>query len=615
MAAGATVFAAALLTDILGAEVASVVLYILALAVAGGQVFFDAVKGILRRDLLDEKFLMSIAAIGAVIIGDYREGVAVMLFYLVGELFEHRAVRRSRLSIRSLMDIRPDEACVLDGGEERTVDAEDVAVGSTILVRPGARVPIDCMVLSGNADVDTSALTGESVPRAVGPSDTLDSGVIVLNGALTCKTLRIADESAAARVLDLVENANERKSREENFITAFSRIYTPAVVGCAVVLALLPSLLGLTAWRDSVYRALIFLIISCPCALVISVPMAFFGGIGCAASRGILYKGGNTFSALSRAKTFAFDKTGTLTTGALSVAQVHPQGMESGELLSLAASVEHGSHHPVADAIKKAASSIYNVAEMKEFGGKGVAGCVNGKRVFVGNERLMRECSAAGFVPETECAGAVYVAVDGAFCGSILLSDTVKPEAEAALSHLRALGASRTVMLSGDSEASARAVGDALGLDEVNAHLLPEEKYARLEELIAQKEGVVYVGDGINDAPSLARADVGVAMGGIGSDSAIEAADIVVVSDNLQKLPEAVHIARRTLRIAKENIVFALGVKFCMLAVSALGLVDSVGMWLAVFSDVGVAVLAILNSMRTLRYRVPAPQKRETEKN
>ncbi len=592
---GCILFAAAFVVERLEVRTVALILYVLALLVAGIPVFFDAVRGILRRDLLDEKFLMSIASIGAMIVGEWSEGVAVMLFFLVGEFFEHKAVARSRRSISSLMDICPDTANVLRDGIEELMDADEVEVGSVIVVRAGERVPIDSVVIDGFSDLDTSALTGESVPQAVRAGDEIKSGSVLINGVLKARTLRAADESAAARILELVENANDAKSREENFITKFSRIYTPVVVACAVLLAVIPSLLHLTEWSDSIYRALIFLVISCPCALVISVPLSFFGGIGCAASQGILFKGGNTFSPLAKAETVAFDKTGTLTTGEFRVDKVTTYGISESELLNLAASAEYPSNHPVSLAIKRAAANSKTPTVAEELAGRGVKAELDGAQLLVGNKTLMSDFDV--IIP-ADSHGGVYVAKDGKLIGVISVSDTVKEEGSTAISELRALGVRRFAMISGDKKENAHRVSEVLGIDEAYAELLPEQKYARLEKLISEAQGsVVYVGDGINDAPSLARADVGVAMGGIGSDSAISAADLVLMSDDLKKLPCAVRIARKTLRIAKQNIIFALGIKLSILVLGALGYAN---MWLAVFADVGVAVLAILNAMRTL---------------
>ncbi|MBO7304130.1 MAG: cadmium-translocating P-type ATPase [Clostridia bacterium] len=598
---GILLFAAAILVDYLhrmySFSVWALVLYILTLAVAGAPVFIDAVRGILRGDLLDEKFLMSVASIGAMIIGEMREGAAVMLFFLVGEYFEHKAVRKSRKSIRALMDIRPDEASVIIDGVERVLDADDVEVGSLIVVRAGERVPIDSVVVSGTADVDNSAITGESALVATDVGSELSAGAVVINGVLTAKTLRPAGESAAARILRLVENANERKARAESFITKFSHYYTPIVVGLAVLFATVPPIFKLMRLGEAVYRALIFLVISCPCALVISVPMAFFGGIGGAAAKGILYKGGNAFSPLAHADTFVFDKTGTLTAGRFEVREVCPVGVSRAELSRLAASAEYGSNHPIAKCIRGLYPDASVPDSIREIAGRGVMAELDGHKIAVGNAALLSECGAmAG--QEKYPSGAVLVCRDGDFIGYIVVADAIRSEARAALQKIKKSGAKRLVMLSGDRRENAEAVGRELGFDDIKAELLPENKYEILEDIISSSHGTVYVGDGINDAPAIARADVGVAMGGIGSDSAIEAADVVITSDNLMKLADSVHIARRTVRISTENIIFALGVKLAVLILGALGVA---GMWLAVFADVGVAALAILNSMRTLR--------------
>ncbi|MBQ2794260.1 MAG: cadmium-translocating P-type ATPase [Clostridia bacterium] len=590
---GLCFFIPALILEHLGFEAISLGLFIAALLLSGATVFISAFRGILRGDVFDEKLLMSVAAVGAMIIGEAEEGVAVMLFFLVGEWFEHIAVRRSRNSIRSLMDIRPDTATVLADGAESVLDAEDVAVGSVILIRSGERVPIDCAVISGECDLDNSALTGESLPISVKIGDELSSGAVVLGGAVTAKTLRTADSSAAARILDLVENAQERKSRAESFITRFSRVYTPIVFSLALLMAVLPPIFGWLDLTDSLYRALSFLVVSCPCALVISVPMAFFGGIGNAASHGILYKGGNVFAPLSNISEVVFDKTGTLTEGRLIVDKITPADCAPEKLLSLAASAEYASIHPIARALKSAATEIYPAEEITEFSGKGIIARVNGISVAVGNSYLMAQFGFS--VPN---ADGVYVALDGKYAGSIGFADEIKAEAPAALERLRRLGVKRLSMLSGDRRENAERVGAALSLDEINAELLPDGKLSLLEKKIAENRGsVVYVGDGINDAPCLARADVGIAMGSLGADSAIEAADAVIMSDNLSRLPDAVKIARKTERIAKQNIVLAIGIKALVLLLVSL---DISGMWMAVFADVGVAVLAILNSFRAL---------------
>ena len=601
---GLSLFAVALACDIVSRPQPDHTLYILALpfymaalVVAGLPVFIAAVRGILRGDLLDEKFLMSIASVGAMIIGEMSEGVAVMLFFLVGEYFEHRAVAHSRKSIRSLMSIRPDEATVIVDGIEENVDAEDVAVGSTIIVRAGERVPIDSTVISGTADIDTSALTGESIPRAASVGYRIESGSVVLGGVITCRTERLADESAAARILDLVENASENKSKEESFITKFSRFYTPVVVTLAILMATLPPIFCLMSWTDAIYSALNFLVISCPCALVISVPMAFFGGIGGAASRGILFKGGNVFSSLAHADVFAFDKTGTLTNGNFNVSGVvTAPGVDADTLVYLAASAEYGSTHPLAECVKKHAKMTAIPTEYKEIAGRGVVARVEGKEVLVGNVDLLREFGVA--FAEIVDSATLIVAVDNRYIGHIIVSDEIKSEAESAISELASLGVCRTVMLSGDRKINAERVGSQLGITEIHSELLPEEKYAHLGEIISESTATVYVGDGINDAPAIMAADVGIAMGAIGSDSAIEAADVVIMSDALDRLPTAVRIARKTVRIAKSNIIFALAVKGAIMVLSALGYAN---MWLSVFADVGVAVIAILNSIRTMK--------------
>lgn len=572
------------------------ILCIFAMIIAGFPVFIDAARGIIRRDFLDEKFLMSIAAIGATVIGEVTEGAAVMLFFLVGEYFEHRATRAARASIKSLMEIRPDTAIMLVDGEECEVDSEDVPVGSVILIRPGDRVPIDSVMVSGRAEVDTSAITGESLPRPVSVGDALDSGSVLLGASVTARTVRSCDQSRASRILALVEEATDRKSREESFITSFSRYYTPAVIFLSLLMAVLPPIFGWTTLPDAIYRALSFLVVSCPCALVISVPMAFFGGIGGAAKRGVLYKGGNIFSAVAYPERIVFDKTGTLTTGELRLVSVNPVGIGSGELLSYASAAERDSTHPIARGILAACKSPLRGEELRELAGLGIISTVEGVEVSVGNAALMERVSP-DFTPTTG-EGIVYVAIGGVYRGYLSFSDSIKPEAVKALLELRRLGVKKTYVLSGDRRESAVAVGEALSIDEVYSELLPEEKYRRLEEIIADSRGsTVYVGDGINDAPSLARADVGIAMGERGSDSAIEASDVVIMSDVLTRIPTAVRYARRTVRIAKENIVFALSVKLLALVLVGLGVA---GMWMAVVADVGVAVLAILNSMRTI---------------
>ena len=593
IALGFLVFGLAFIFDLFDLSVVSVICYILSLLVCGSRVFFDALRGILRRDFLDEKFLMSIASVGAVIIGEYAEGAGVMLFFLVGEYFEHKAVKSSRRSIKSLMDIRPDTARVIRDGTESVVDAEDVQVGDLILIRPGERAPVDCLIVEGEAELDTAALTGESLLRFATTGDRVDSGVVVLGSAIKCRCIRTAENSAAARVLELVENATENKSRQEAFITSFSHFYTPIVTALALLMAILPPLFRLLTFSEALYRALSFLVVSCPCALVISVPMAFFGGIGGAASSGILYKGGSVFSSVSRVRCAVFDKTGTLTAGEFELSEVEAYGVSESELLLLAASAESQSNHPIAKAIAASSESIIRPSSVKEITGRGVVAKIEGDEITVGSAAIL------GITEHSSDGAYIYVGKNGKLIGKIGLKDKIKPEARTALNELRSLGVKKTVMLTGDTEYAAAGVASSLGIDELHSRLMPEDKYAYLRTLIDSGTGpVLYVGDGINDSPCLAGADVGIAMGKGGTDAAVEAADAVIMSDSLDKLPEAIKIARKTLRIAKQNIVFAIGVKLAVLLLVSLSVF---GMWMAVFADVGVAVLAILNSMRTLR--------------
>ena len=597
---GLALFVAGIIFKELGFGDLSVSVLAVALLLSGSSVFISALRGILRLDFLDEKFLMSVASIGAFIIGESVEGVAVMLFYLVGEYFEYKAIRHSRNSIKELMDICPDTVTVLNGDTETDCDAEDVEIGETVIIRSGERVALDCVITEGTASVDTSALTGEHLPKEVSVGDTLDSGVIVVGGALVCRVIHRQEDSCAARIIELVENATEKKSREEAFITKFSRYYTPAVTVLALIMASIPPIFGWLELSEAIYRALSFLVISCPCAIVISVPMAFFGGIGGSASRGILFKGGNTFSPMSKIDTAIFDKTGTLTSGKLKVLSVNTVGISKDELLFLAASCEYPSMHPIAEAIKECAPEAKGAAECRELTGLGVVGTVYGDRVAVGNKRLLL---SLGIDPprENTSVGTVYVARNNEYLGSITLGDTVKPEAVGAIEKLRHLGARRIVILSGDEGESVERVAREVGIEEFHSSLMPDDKYKKLEEYISTTRGsTVYIGDGINDAPCLARADVGIAMGALGSDSAIEASDAVIMSDNLSRVADAVKIARKTLRIAKQNIVFSIGIKLLVLILVSVNLS---GMWMAVFADVGVAVIAILNSMRALRFK------------
>lgn len=577
----------------------SFALYLVALVVAGGEVFVDAIRGILRRDLLDERFLMSIASVGAMIVREWSEGVAVMIFFLVGQTFEHYAVRRSRNSIRSLMDICPDEARILKDGVETTVDAEDVEVDSIVVIRPGERVPVDSVVTFGSADVDTSSMTGEPLPVSVALGSQLCSGYIVKNGVIHARALRPASESSASRILELVENANENKSREEAFITKFSRYYTPAVVIIALFVAFIPPIFSISSLQSSIYTALTFLVISCPCALVISVPMAFFGGIGGAASSGILFKGGNVFSKVASVETVALDKTGTLTSGVFTVSDVKCLKISEAELLSLVASAEQGSNHPIADCLKSVSKNIIKPDSIEEMAGYGVISAIADNKIAVGNRELMHKLGV-DTSQVNNISGTVFVSKNDSLVGILTISDSIKAEAASAISELKNLGVKRTAILSGDSSANVSRVASAVGIDEIYPELTPEEKYEKLTDLISSSKSTMYVGDGINDSPAIALADVGVAMGSMGQDSAIEAADVVIMTDNLSKLGQAVKIARKTVNISWQNIIFALGAKALILV---LGLFGYANMWLAVFADVGVAVLAILNSMRALRVK------------
>lgn len=581
--------------------------YLVPYLVVGWETLREAAEGLAEGEALGEDFLMSIATVGALCIGflpgaepQFAEAVFVMLFFHVGELFEGIAEGRSRRSIAHLMDIRPDTAHVERGGELLTVDPAEVAVGEVLVVRVGEKVPMDGTVLEGESTLDTAALTGESLPRTVRPGDALLSGCVNLSGVLRMRVEKTFGTSTAAKILELVEHAAENKSRSEHFITRFARVYTPIVVGAAVLLAIVPTLLGGT-FSMWLYRALTFLIVSCPCALVLSVPLAFFGGIGGASRRGILVKGANWMEVLAGLDTVAMDKTGTLTEGVFAVTAVHPEQLDEMELLHLAAHVERHSTHPIAQSLRKAypdEQDDCSVTEVREIAGQGVQATVNGRTVCVGNARMMQAVGAA-WQPCEKSGTIVHVSIDGIYAGHIVISDRVKSDAAAAVREMREAGIRRVVMLTGDAEPVAAEVAAAVGIGEYRAGLLPDGKVAAVEELLAEKQGALaFVGDGINDAPVLARADVGIAMGGLGSDAAIEAADVVLMDDKPSKIAEAVRIARRTIRIARQNIVFAIGVKLLVLALASVGLAE---MGLAVFSDVGVTVLAVLNSMRTLR--------------
>ncbi len=588
---------------------AYLLVYLVPYLIVGWETLTEAAEAILHGEAMDENFLMAVATLGALGIGflpgaetQFPEAVFVMLFFQVGELFEGIAEGRSRKSIAHLMDIRPDTAHVERDGVLSTVAPETVAPGEIVIIQPGEKVPMDGIVLEGRSNLDTVALTGESVPRSIGPDDEILSGCVNLSGVLRVRTTKAFGESTAAKILDLVENAAEHKSKSESFITKFARIYTPIVVGLAVLLAVIPSLLT-GEWATWIYRALMFLVVSCPCALVISVPLTFFGGIGGASRKGILVKGANFLDTLSRVRTVVFDKTGTLTEGVFEVTAVHPELIDEKELLHLAAHVERHSTHPIATALRNAYPDEQDdcvITGVVETAGHGVIATVNGRRVAVGNEKLMKRESALSHPCELK-GTIVHVSIDGEYAGHIVISDRVKADAAEAVAALHRAGVRRTVMLTGDQPEIAASVASAVGIDSFHAGLLPADKVACVEALLTDHDtagAVAFVGDGINDAPVLARADLGIAMGALGSDAAIEAADVVLMDDKPSKVAEAVRIARRTLRIARENMFFAIGVKVLVLLLAAFGLAT---LWMAVFADVGVTVLAVLNAMRALK--------------
>lgn len=581
-------------------------LFLIPYAVIGWDVVWKAIRNLLRGQLFDENFLMALATLGAFCIGEYPEGAAVILFYQVGELFQSYAVGRSRRSISELMDIRPDYANVERSGALVKLDPEEAAIGDVIVVKPGERVPLDGEVIEGVSSLNTAALTGEAIPRDVAAGDVVTSGCINQSGLLRIRVTKIFGESTVSKILDLVENSSSKKARTENFITRFARYYTPIVVVCALLLALIPPLFFGENWNDWIHRAFIFLVISCPCALVISIPLSFFGGIGGASKCGILVKGGNYLEALSRADTVVFDKTGTLTEGVFAVSSVHPdEWLSEEQLLEYAALAESYSSHPISLSLRAACKSAPDqsrVTDVEEIAGRGVKAQIDGQTVYAGNGKLMQQAGAdfrECHIPGT----AVHVAINNSYAGHIIISDRIRPEAKEALFELKGQGVRKTVMLTGDTERVAQAVAYELGLDEYCAGLLPSDKVANVERLMddPQKRGkLVFVGDGINDAPVLSRADIGIAMGGLGSDAAVEAADIVLMDDNPSKIALAVRIARKTLSIAKQNIVFALAIKALVLILGAAGMAN---MWEAVFADVGVSVLAILNAARALRVK------------
>ena len=587
-------------------------LYLVPYGIIGYDILRKAWKGILNRQVFDENFLMAVATLGALAIGllktgDYEEAVAVMLFYQVGELFQSYAVGKSRRNISELMDIRPDYANIESDGQLARVDPDEVAVGTVIVVNPGEKVPLDGVVESGESSLNASALTGESVPRDVKPGDAIVSGCINMSGVLRIRTTKVFGESTVSRVLDLVENASSRKSRSENFISRFARWYTPAVVFGALALAVLPPLVRLVLsqppeWGEWVYRALTFLVISCPCALVISIPLSFFAGIGGAGKAGILIKGSNWLEALAKTGTVVFDKTGTLTMGVFDVVDIHHSELDRETMIEYAALAESASSHPIAMSIRKAWGKpldMNRVGKVEEISGNGVVVEIDGQQVAAGNSRLMRslgiepiECHSTGTI--------VHMAIGGSYAGHIVISDVIKPDAAKAIAALKQSGVRQTVMLTGDGKAVAAEVAGELGIDEVWSELLPEDKVEKVEEMLAGKpagEILAFVGDGINDAPVLTRADLGIAMGAQGSDAAIEAADVVLMDDDPMKISKAIRIARKCMRIVYENIVLAIGVKAACLVLGALGLAN---MWLAVFADVGVMILAVLNAIRAL---------------
>jgi Cd2+/Zn2+-exporting ATPase len=580
--------------------------FLISYLIVGGDIVMRAMGNITKGEVFDENFLMSVATIGAIIIGEYPEGVAVMLFYQIGEYFQDYAANRSRRSISDLMDIRPDYANVKRGDEIVTVDPQEIRIGDVIVIKPGEKIPIDGKVLEGRSMIDTSALTGESVPREVEAGHELISGCININGVIIAEVTKEFGESTVNKILDLVENAGNRKSNSEKFITKFARYYTPVVVFIAVLLAIVPPLVFDSAtFSQWVYRALTFLVVSCPCALVVSIPLSFFGGIGGASRAGILVKGGNYLESLAQAETIVFDKTGTLTKGVFEVQKIHSKGIPEEELLELTAHAENYSNHPISQSLKRAyGKSIDNsrISELKEIPGKGVQARVDGRLVAAGNFRLM-ESMGVDYSEEHWDGTTVHVAIDGEYAGFFLIADELKEDAGLAISRLKELHIKKNVMLTGDTESIGRGVAETLGMDEVHTKLLPADKVEKVEEFLGQKTKtgkLVFVGDGINDAPVLARADIGIAMGGLGSDAAIEAADIVIMTDEPSKVAVAIGIAKNTLNIARQNTVFAISVKFLVLILSGVGLAT---MWAAVFADVGVTFLAVLNSFRTLRVK------------
>lgn len=581
-------------------------IFIVSYIIVGFEILRKAVRNIFRGKVFDENFLMSIATLGAFAIGEFPEAVAVMLFYQVGELFQDYAVDKSRKSIASLMDIRPDYANIIRDGKEEKVDPSEVRIGDTIIIKPGEKVPLDGVVVDGKTTLDTKALTGESVPRGVEVGDQVLSGCINLNGVIKVKVTKEYGESTVSKILDLVENASSKKAKSENFITKFAAYYTPIVVIIAIILAIVPPLIIEGAnFQDWLYRALSFLVVSCPCALVISIPLSFFGGIGGASKMGVLVKGSNYLEALSNAEIMVFDKTGTLTEGVFEVQNVEPIEISKEELLKIAAYAEYYSNHPISKSIKKAYNKEIDEKEIidsKEISGKGIEAKIGNQAVLAGNEKLMNE-KGIEYTKCTHVGSVVYVAIDGKYVGHIVIADKIKEDAKRTIEELRKNNIKETVMLTGDRKNIGEAVAKELGIDKVYAELLPDGKVEKVEELLKTKSPkgkLAFVGDGINDAPVLAMADIGIAMGGLGADSAIEAADIVIMTDQPSKIISAIKLSKKTMRIVRENIIFAIAVKVLVLILTAVGLSS---MWQAVFADVGVSIIAILNALRALRVK------------
>ncbi len=602
---GAAVLATAVLLS-LNNEWLQIALFIISYIIVGGDVVKRAVKNIFKGQVFDENFLMSIATIGAFFIGEYPEGVAVMLFYQVGELFQSYAVGKSRKSIASLMNIRPDYANVKKGDELVKVDPDEVQIGDIIVIKAGEKIPLDGKVIEGSSMIDTSALTGESVPREVEVGSDILSGCININGVITAEVTKEFGESTVSKILDLVENASSKKSNSEQFITKFARYYTPVVVIIAVFLAIIPPLVidGAT-FSDWIYRALAFLVVSCPCALVISIPLSFFGGIGGASKKGVLVKGSNYLEALAETEIVVFDKTGTLTKGVFNVQEIHPEGVSKEELLELTAHAESYSNHPISLSLKRAYSKEIDngrISDVEEISGHGVIATVDGKKVMAGNIKLMKMMDIPYFKGEL-IGTIVHVAVNNKYIGYIVIADEVKEDSAQAIKELKAANIKQTVMLTGDNKSIGSKVAKELGLDKVYAELLPADKVEKLEELFSQKSKkgkLAFVGDGINDAPVLARADIGIAMGGLGSDAAIEASDVVIMTDEPSKIATTMKISKKTLKIAHQNIVFAIGIKIIVLILSAFGITT---MWAAIFADVGVTIIAVLNAFRALNVK------------